>query len=141
VARGARTASEEAERVATETRDSVSRQLQAVDLQRAIGLIGRVKVLHDNERWEASTELYQTMREMLSDIIVRCPVELVEIRGKLATARTIVRDMENFVRPRVARGIPERAQFRLIQSLNGIQSDLEELASNLGFGDSQGVME
>ena len=141
VAGGARTASEEAERATLETRDQVARRLQGVDLQRAIGLIGRIKTLHDNERWEGSTELYQTLREMLSDIIVRCPAEQTDIRGNLTTARTIVRDIENLVRPRVGRGIPEREQARLNRSLNDIQSDLEELASNLGFGDSQGVTE
>ena len=110
-------------------------------MQRAIGLIGRIKILHDNNRWEGSTEIYQTLREMLSDVIVRCPDNLADIREKLATARTIVRDMESFVRPRVSRGIPERDRPRLNRSLNDIQSDLEELASYLGFGDSQGVAE
>ena len=138
VASGAKTASEEAERAAAETRDGVARQLQAVDLQRAIGLIGRIKTLHQYERWEGSTELYQTLREMLSDIIARCPESQGDIRERLATARIIVRDTENFVRPRVSRGIPERDRSRISQGLNSIQSDLEELASHLGFGGSQG---
>ncbi len=137
-ARGARTASEAAKAAASETRDEVASHLQAVDLQRAIGLIERVKTLHDNDRWEASREHYPTLRAMLSDVIARCPEDQAGVREKLATARTIVGDMENFVRPRVSRAIPERDRSRLNQSLNDIQSVLEELASNVGFGNSQG---
>ena len=138
VASGAKSASEEAERAATETRDRVARQLQGVDLQRAIGLIGRIKTLHDNERWEGSTELYQTLREMLSDIIVRCPESQAEIREKLSTARIIVRDMEDSVRTRANESISDRQRSRFNQRLNEIQSDLEELASGMGLVDSQG---
>ena len=137
-ASGARSASEAAETAASQARDQIARHLQTVDLQRAIGLIARIKTLHDNDRWGGSTELYQTLREMLSDVIVRCPEDQTRVREKLATARTIVRDMENFVRPRVGRAIPERDRSRLNQSLNDIQSDLEELASDVGLGDSQG---
>ncbi len=107
-------------------------------MQRAIGLIERIKTLHDNDRWEASREHYQTLRAMLSDVIARCPEDQSAVREKLATARTIVIGMENFVRPRVSQDIPERDRSRLDESLNAIQSDLEELASNVGFGDSQG---
>ena len=137
-ARGARSASEAAEAAANQTKDQIARHLQVVDLQRAIGLIERIKTLHDNDRWEGSTELYHSLREMLSDVIVRCPQSQAGVRGKLATARTIVLDMENFVRPRVGRAIPERGRSRLNRSLNDIQSDLEQLASDIGFGDSQG---
>ena len=137
-ARGARSASEAAETVASETKDQIAHHLQTVDLQRAIGLIERIKTLHDNDRWEASTEHYQTLRAMLSDVIARCPRNQVDFRGKLATARTIVLEMENFVRRRESGAIPERDRSRLNKRLNEIQSDLEELASNVGFGDSQG---
>ena len=137
-ARGARSASEAAKSAASETKDQIAHHLQAVDLERAIGLIERIKTLHDNDRWEASREHYQTLRAMLSDVIIRCPEDQSAVREKLATARTIVGDMENFVRRRVSRDIPDRDRSRLNESLNVIQSDLEELASNVGFGDSRG---
>ena len=137
-ASGARSASEAAQTAANQARDQIARHLQTVDLQRAIGLIARIKTLHDNGRWEGSTELYQTLREMLSDVIVRCPEGQASVREKLATARTIVRDMEDLVRPRVGRVIPERDRTRLNQSLNDIQSDLEELASDVRLGEPQG---
>ncbi len=140
-ARGAKSASLAAQEAATETSNRVAQQLQAVDLQRAIGMIGSIKTLHDNKRWEGSTELYQTLRGMLSDVIVRCPVTQPEIRGRLATSRILVRDMENNVRARVRQGISEREKSDYDQELNAIQSDLEELASFLSFGGSQGVTE
>ena len=139
VASGARSASEDAEKAAKETRDQIAHHLQAVELQRAIGLIDRIKTLHDNGRWEASREQYQTLRAMLSDVIARCPEDQVNVREKLATARTIVRDMENYVSGRDSSDIPERDRSRLNRRMNEIQSNLEELASNVGFGDSQGV--
>ena len=112
--------------------------MQAVDLQRAIGLIERIKTLHDNSRWEASTEHYQTLRAMLSDVIVRCPEDQTAIREKLATSRATVGNVENLVRQRGGGTISDREKSRLNRSLNEIQSDLEELASYAGFGDSQG---
>ena len=138
VASGARTASKAAEAAASEARDQIANHLQAVDLQRAIGLIQRIKTLHDDNRWEASREHYQTLREMLSDVIARCPEDQSSVREELTTARTIVVGMEDFVRPRVSGGIPEQDRSRLNRRLNGIQSALEELASNVGFGNSQG---
>ena len=137
-ARGARSASEAANAAASETRDQIAHHLQTVDLQRAIELIQRIKTLHDNELWEASTEHYQTLRAILSDVIARCPDNQIGVREKLATARTIVSEIENLVRQRFARPISDDDRSSLNQGLNHIQSDLEELASNLGFGDSQG---
>ena len=137
-ARGARSASEAAEAAASETRDRIAHHLQAVDLERAIGLIERIKTLHDNDRWEASREHYQTLRAMLSDVIARCPEDQSNVREKLANARTAIGFIENFVRRRINRDISEHDRSRLNESLNDIQSDLEELASNVGFGGSQG---
>ena len=137
-AHGARSASEAATVAANETKDRIAHHLQAVELQRAIGLIDRIKTLHDNDRWEASKEHYQTLRAMLSDFIARCSEDQGNVREKLATARTIVREMENFVRGRDGSVILERDRFRLNRRMNDMQSDLEELASNVGFGNSQG---
>ena len=137
-ARGARSASQAAKNAANDTRDQIARHLQAVDLERAIGLIQRIKLLHDTDRWEAATEQYQTLRTMLSDIIVRCPAEQYELREKLATARMIVRDIEDSVGERTTYPIDELTRPGLNQSLNDMQSYLEELASSMVFGDSQG---
>jgi Co/Zn/Cd efflux system component len=126
-----------AKSAANATKDQIARHLQAVDLQRAIGLIERIKTLHDNDRWEASREHYQTLREMLSDVIVRCPEDQREVREKLATARANITGMDNLVRERSS-GVSESDRSLFGRSLNDIQSGLEELASDLGFGDPRG---
>lgn len=133
-ARGAKSASQAAQTAAKETRQQIASHLQTVDLQRAIGLIERIKTLHDNERWEAAREHYQTLRAMLSDVIARCPENLTDVRAKLTTSRTMITEMENFVREHIGQTIDGQRRSQLNQRLNGIQSDLEELASDTGFG-------
>lgn len=130
-AQGARSA-------ARETRDQVARHLQTVDVQRAIGLITRIKILHVNKQIVASYEHYQTLREMLSYVIVRCPKHAVEFQEKLANGRVQIRIMEDYVDKRRHDPDTEFDPSSLNRILNGIQSDLEDLASSLGFGDSQG---
>ena len=75
---------------------------------------------------------------MLSDIVARFPVDQVDVRVKLMTARNMVRDMENLVRGFSGSTVPELEQLQWNQNLNEIQSVLEELASSAGFGDSEG---
>ena len=134
----AQSASQAAETAASEARDQIARQLQAVDLVRAIEFIQRIKTLHDIERWEATTELYQPLHNMLSDIIMRCPENRAEFRGKLSTGRIMVGDMEKVVRRRTIRAISRHERSSMNENLINIQSDLEELASTTGFGDPQG---
>ena len=133
----AESASHAAELAASETRDQIAIHLQTIDLQRAIGLIERIKTLHDGYRWEAAREHYQALRAMLSDVIARCPRNQSAARDQLATSRRIIRDMENFVRERIGQEIEDRHRSEFNENLNAIQSDLEELASTIGLGDPQ----
>ena len=135
-ANGARTASEAAEEAAKDARDQIAHHLQTTDLHRAIGLIERIKTLHTNDRWEGSVELYQSLRAMLSDVIARSPKNKIDVRQKLSRAIANVRTMEDSVRDRGAVSKRERSRFN--GTLNEIQSNLEELASNVGFADLQG---
>lgn len=137
-AHGAKAASVAAELAAREAREQIARYLQVMDLQRAIGLIERIKTLHDNRRWEASTEHYQALREMLSDIISRSPDSQTRVRERLNTARANVREMEDVIRSRVGQDISDPYRARFNRSLNDIQSDLEELASGMGLALAQG---
>ena len=136
-ARGARSASLAARAAANETRSDIARYLQAVDLQRAIALIQRIKLLHDTGRWDAALEQYQSLREMLSYIIARCPESQAGIRDRLDSARIDVTEMENLVAEHVGQVGAEPDTALLYRILNRIQSDLEELASDLGFGNQQ----
>ena len=134
IAWGARSASRAAQAAATATNNRIERHLQAIDLERAIGLSQRIKLLHDTGRWEAAMEQYQTLRMMLSDIIERTPENHTAMREKLATARAVVRTMEDSVRESIRQGRDDLFGTGLDQSLNDIQSTLEELSSAMGFG-------
>ena len=81
-------------------------------------------------------EQYQSLRMMLSDIIVRSPEDQTAIREKLATARAIVTTMDNSVRGSIRQADEVSDWSSLDASLNDIQSTLEELESVLGFGNS-----
>ena len=70
--RRARAAAQAARAAANETRNDIARHVQAVDLERAIALIQRIKLLHDIGRWDAAMEQYQALRSILSHIIARC---------------------------------------------------------------------
>lgn len=79
-------------------------------------------------------EQYQALRMMLSGIIARTPEEQPEVRDRLGTARAIVTAMENSVRSSIRQGDEDPDWPSLDESLNDIQSTLEELASAMGFG-------
>lgn len=138
VAWGARSASRAARAAAIATNNSIERHLQAVDVERAIGLIQRIKLLHDTGRWEAAMEQYQALRMMLSDIMARCSEDQTETRQGLAAARADIRYLEDSVRESIGNAIDASARARFNRRLNNVQSVLEELASAMGFGDQLG---
>ena len=124
-----------ARKASLDTSTRIVSHLRTIDLQRAIGLIQRIKLLHDIDRWHAALEQYQTLRAMMADIIARCPPEEEERLSSLSTARALLMTMETSV-PRFAnQRISERERSRFQAQLNGIQIDLEALASSIGFGD------
>lgn len=133
-ARRARSASQAAQ----EARSYIARHLQAVDLERAIALIQRIKDLHNDGRWQTAMEQYQSLRYMLSNIVARCPDGQAELRDALTAGRAAITAMENLVRELIVTGIGESEQARLNQELNQIQSDLEQLSSAISFGDEPG---
>ena len=139
-ARRARNASQAAQDAARETRSYIARHLQAVDLERAIALIQRIKLQHDTKQWDAAMEQYQSLRFMLSNIIARCPAEQAGLRDELMAARTDITKIEDSVRVSIRSGNAEPDPTELNRDLNGIQSSLEQLASAIGFGDDPGGM-
>ena len=132
-ARGARSAAQEAQRVTRETSDRIGRHLVVVDLERAVALIQRLKLLHDTGRWEAALEQYQTLRAMLSAIIARYPETEPDRRRRLMNARNLVTMTENSVQLHLTRRTPIDDLAALNQQLNGIQADLEDMAMAIGL--------
>ena len=129
-----------ARKASLDTSTRIVSHLRTIDLQRAIGLIQRIKLLHNIERWHGALEQYQTLRAMMADIIVRCPPEEEKRLSSLSTARTLLITMENSVEGIAGQGIAgqgmsERERSRFQEQLNQIQVELEALVSSIGFGD------
>ena len=137
-ARGAKSASRAAQMAANETRDQIALHLRTVQLERAIGLIQVIKSLHNSDGWVAARELYQVLRTMLSEIIARCSENQTEFRERLANDRIIVKDIENLVDEHINQGIEDSRRANINRQLNEIQSDLEDLANEDGFGGPRG---
>ena len=136
IAWGARAASRSADRAARATRDDIRGYLQTVDLERAIRLIQRVKLLHNNGHWDAAMEQYEALRTMLSDIIARSPKDQTEFRQNMQTGISVVARLEDRVDRRKSQSIDDDARADFNQSLTAIEIDLRQRASDLGFGDS-----
>ena len=71
---------------------------------------------------------------MVYGFIARTLEDQTAFREKLTVATAIVTTMENSVRRRMRQGIGDPDWPALEESLNEIQSTLEELASAMGFG-------
>lgn len=139
-ARGAKSASQAARTAAREARNQISQRLQTVDLERAFGLIQRIKLLHDIGRWEAALEQYPPLRIMLSDITARCSVDQESDRDRLNQGIRTVESMENFVRKYINADIGniEPGALEDINSvLNEIEGTLVAMSSSAVFENLQ----
>lgn len=134
-AQNARSAAIAAEKATIETRNRIGRHLVTIDLQRAVGLIQRLKLLHSANRWDAALEQYQSLRAIISDIIARYPELDTGIRRRLSLARHQIRRMEDLVEDSADQGLETDEWVPLNHSLNEIQSDLESIASTMEFGE------
>ena len=135
VARGARSASRAAQKASQETTAYIAQHLQATNLERSIALIQILKLMHRNDLWEAALEQYQSLRRMLSEIATRLPETETESRLALTTAIRRIIATENEVEARPVSGLQPKNKAKLQRRLNDIQSRLELLAGERGFGD------
>lgn len=133
-ARGARSSAEAAKEASDETRDSIGRHLLAIDLERAINLIQRLKSLHRDGRWEVALEQYQVLRAMISAIVAHSPECETKLRERLSNARTLFREVEEYVETRAEQGLGTADITKLNGQLNDVQTDLEDLSSRMGLG-------
>ena len=127
-AREARRAAKSAEEAAKDARQALTRTLSLVDVERAVALISRLKLLHRIGHWDSALELYQYLRRMLSDIYENTHEDLKEIRVALSEAIPKITDLENQVASaRNENKIPDSSKLDAI--LNNIQQNLEKLQS------------
>ncbi len=129
----AREAAAAAEVASKETRAAMTRYLTAVDLQRAIALLQRLKEMHRANRWETCLEHYQPLRVLLSEIRSRHPTLTPELQRTLETAILDVTEMENTLVAALRESVAITAAAEFDRTLNRIQSELERLSSSIHF--------
>ena len=133
-ARRARSAAQAAEQATLETKDNIAHHLLVIDLERAIGLIQRLKSLHRDGRWEVALEQYQVLRAMISAIARQCPASETELRERLSKATVSISEMELQVEAWVVYRSQPIDIVELNQELNDIQSDLEDMSNTMELG-------
>lgn len=132
-------AAKAAETASTKTLGTITRVLTIVDLQKAIDLIQRVKLLHRYGKWEASLEHYQTLRSMLADIESRHPSPTEEFRTIIKEAIPRFTVIEDNIDKAVREGEEPVETIRINAIMNQVQEYLEEAASTIFF--SEGAAE
>ena len=130
-AREARKSATAAEAASIETREAITRVLTIVDLERAVALIQRLKVLHREKNWESGLEHYQTLRAMLADIDAKHPALTPELHTTLREAIVQIKVIEDSV-DRTRDAEPSGAR-NFNEVLNAIQVSLEETVSSAHF--------
>ena len=137
-ARGARSAAQAAEREAEQARiegvQSIERHLLTTDINRAVDLIQRLKLLHSVGRWDGAVELYQSLRSLITSILFRLPEQDTRSREELTVARVLVRKLEDRVSSRGIQELSSEDASTFNQELNEIQSDLEHVPTTTGVG-------
>ena len=137
-ARGARSAAQAAEHKAEQARiegvQSIERHLLTTDINRAVDLIQRLKLLHGIGRWDGALEQYQSLRSLITSILLRLPKQPTGSRDELAIARVLIRKLEDHVSSRDLRELSSEDVSNFNQELNEIQSHLEAVPTTTGFG-------
>lgn len=128
----ARSAAKSAEKATIETRNRIGRHLTVVDVERSIAIIRRLEYLQRTENWEAATEQYHALRELITDIIARYPEIDSEIRERLLVARESVRMMDEYAQQQVRRGFGQDVRDYLDQLQDRALRELEDVIADLG---------
>ncbi|MCH8311331.1 MAG: hypothetical protein IIB17_12670 [Chloroflexi bacterium] len=128
-----RSAAEAAQMASVETRDSISRTLTSVDLERAIAVIDRLKVLHREQKWEVALERYSGLRAMLADIAARIPNRSSSISREFRDAAVQLRFIEDSVNAAILEDELPKTFEEFNERLNVIQDTLQQIASQTHF--------
>ena len=126
-----RSAAEAAQMASVETRDSISRTLTSVDLERAIAVIDRLKALHREQKWEVALERYSGLRAMLADI--EAPNMSSSVSREFRDATAQLRVIEDSVNIAILQDVLLRGFEEFNERLNVIQDTLQKVASQTHF--------
>ncbi len=136
-AKKAESAASAAGRASVETRDAIHGVLTIADLERSIGYVQQIKSLHREEKWETCLHIYQHLRSSLADIHARLPAPASRHRVALQGAITEMRLLENEVEATLKNTGSLDNWEKFNSTLNGIQANLEAIASSTQVGESE----
>lgn len=126
-----RGAAEAAERAVNETRAAISRNLAAVDLERASNMIDEIRNLHRLGKWEVALYRYRDNRRMLSDVRARYPDLTPEQQNAIKEAVTHLQTLDRRVAEAEQTDSAPQISGRDEEYLQKVQSTLDDLASGL----------
>ena len=129
----ARMSANAAEAASIDARGAITRVLTIVDLERAIALVQRLKVLHRESKWEACIGHYPDLRQMLSDIQKTYPTPTTEVLGIFRNAIPQITTIENDVDRALRSNTQPSDLDGFNETLNTIQQNLEDIASSAYF--------
>ena len=124
----AKRAEEAATAARQETWAAITRSLTTVDLERAMGLVQRLKEIHRSGRWEVSLALYQELRILLSNVRSRHPAPTPELQEELGESILLTIAMENSIDSIVERGSGPSEMQWLNTMLSYIEASLLDIS-------------
>ncbi|MBI2171830.1 MAG: hypothetical protein HYU30_07430 [Chloroflexi bacterium] len=124
-------AAEAAREAATKTSQALRRQLAAPDIQYAVDLIQRLKEYHRTKKWDSAIEWYQPLRLTLATIGAGFPGLTDSQKLILGGAREQVRLLEDQASTLMQLQALDEPPTQLLAVINAIQSDLENILSDL----------
>ena len=131
-ARKARSAAEAAEAASLEARQAVRRTLSMIDLQKALGMVERLKGMLFDRRLDYGREHYNYLRVTLGEIRAALPAEGART---IQAAITVLNGVENRLAIALASDTNVEEFEALYQDLNSIQNSLVTLASSMMFAE------
>ena len=130
--RAAMAAKSMTEQVKFEAIESAERRLLMFDIERALSLIQRLKLLHGIGRWDAALEQYHALTQLTSDILAHYPKQETTLREQLSNSRYGIGVMEEQVAGRGDRDLLDEDLSRLNQHLYKLESHLGNMATAIG---------
>lgn len=129
--RRSRKAAEAAEEAVTFTREVIARNLTIDDIARTSQRIQHLKELHWEGDWRRALDRYYDLRITLSDISAQQPNLSTEQRTTIQGAIQYLQAVEDAVGISLSEGSDPANIEANIENLNGVQSLLDGLASEL----------
>jgi hypothetical protein len=128
-----RTAAEAAQTASFETRDAISRTLTSIELEGAIGVIERLKLLHRDRKWEVAVERYSGLRGMLVGIEARNAHPSSSISREFRDATAQLRIIKNSVNSSILQDVLPDGYEQFNDRLNVILDTLQKVAGRTQF--------